>query len=83
MKNLKDSALFPANVSAFFPALFRNHSGKRPEKHRNQTGKKQKLFWIKAESFKFQRLDTLMHDHSINTLHTELKKGTVREGHQM
>ena len=48
MKNLKDSALFPANVSAFFPALFRNHSGKRPEKHRKQAG-------IKAETFSGKR----------------------------
>ena len=32
--NLKETAFFPEKVSAF--ALFRNHSGKRREKHRKQ-----------------------------------------------
>ena len=55
--NLKDFALFSGKCfrfsglfPVFFPALFRNHSGKRPEKHRK---KAETFFGKRSESFQF------------------------------
>ena len=41
---MKDSALFPENVSAFIPVCFRCFSGLFTESFRKKTGKKRKLF---------------------------------------